>query len=89
MPIKVLFWACQALVFLQQAKACMPSGASNSGVTQGKSTYVCLVFSHPTWGTGGSNFSRVAFTPSTDRFSRLTFSDSECCATAGLRRLMT
>jgi hypothetical protein len=49
----------------------------NVGVTQGKATHVCVVASPPVWKEGTNAFSRVAFLPTTDRFSRLTFAQSE------------
>lgn len=80
-PLSRVEWAISltlvTLTYITGATACMPDGATNSGLTQGKPTYVCLVFSHPTWGTGDSNFSRVAFTPSADKFTRLQFADSK------------
>jgi hypothetical protein len=60
-----------------RALACKPAGMPNSGVTIGKPTYVCLVVSGPNWNNGKNNFSRVAFTPTVDRFARLQFADCE------------
>ncbi len=58
------------------ARACLPEGVTNTGVTQGKPTHVCVVASPLVWTEGTNAFSRVPFLPATDRFSRLTFAES-------------
>lgn len=72
-PRTLLFciFQCFTLVY-----GCLPPGGVNSGVTQAQGTFVCIVFSAPAWQEGTSNFSRVAFTPIVDRFTRLQFSDT-------------
>lgn len=71
---------------LQPARACLPEGAVNAGVTQGKPTHVCIVASPLTWTEGTNNFSRVAFLPNTDRFSRLNFTGSKWLSLLGCLR---
>lgn len=67
-----------AAITAPSASACLPPGATNAGVTQGSPTHVCVVASPLAWTPEGTNnFSRVAFLPNTDRFSRLTFEQSE------------
>lgn len=73
-----LLLALLALIAAPSAHACLPPGATNSGVMQGKTTHVCVVASPLSWTPEGtSNFSRVAFLPTTDRFSRLSFQQCE------------
>ncbi len=92
-----LGWAalasCSSLLLLLaglgMVQACLPAGGVNQGVTQAKGTHVCIVFSTPNWQEDGtSNYSRIAFTPRTDRFTRLQFSDSYTnVSTEGLTNL--
>jgi hypothetical protein len=67
---------CVMALLPHSARACLPEGGVNTGVTQGKATHVCVVASPLVWTEGTNTFSRVAFLPTTDRFSRLTFAES-------------
>lgn len=77
-PLLLLLLPSLLLLLLPQpARACLPEGAVNAGVTQGKPTHVCVVASPVEWTPEGTNnYSRVAFLPNTDRFSRLNFTGS-------------